>query len=182
MRSFVQYIFRVGFVCLAMCTCATAQAQESYASVTITTPPHWMMREMQSFSGTVPSRAWIYAKGDEEVAISAMVTEGIATGLEGQSTTLLAKLYTEALVVGWGGKGEGEPDGIMAPFCAGEAGYKFTATFGDKQFDYYGCFILRDDNFRAATIVTWVPAGTPEMTAARRLMTFVEATQLGKHE
>ncbi|MBO4351751.1 MAG: hypothetical protein J6A01_12530 [Proteobacteria bacterium] len=160
-----------------------ANAQEHYASVNITTPPHWTMREMQTFSGSVPSRAWIYAKGEEEVVVSAMVTEGIITGLEGQSTSTLAKIYTEALVVGWGGKSNGEPDGIkQASFCAGEAGYKLEATFGEQKFDYYGCFMLRRDFFRATTVVTWVPAGTPEEIASRRLMTFVQATDMGKPE
>ena len=166
-----------------MGTSLLAHAQEQYASVNITTPPHWSMREMQTFSGSVPSRAWIYAKGDEEVVVSAMVTEGIVTGLEGQSVSMLAKLYTEALVVGWGGKSKGEPDGSnQAIFCGGEAGYKLEATFGDKKFDYYGCLMLRKDNFRATAVVTWVPAGAPEETASRRLMTFVQAIDMGKPE
>ena len=183
MHFWSKHTLILGLASIFLSAGGIVQAQENYASVVVTTPPHWSMREMQTFSGSVPSRAWIYAKGNEEVVVSAMVTEGIINGLEGQSTTILAKLYTEALVVGWGGKANGEPDGIIqAPFCGGEAGYKLEATFGDQKFDYYGCFMLREDYYRATTVVTWVPVGTPEEVAARRLMTFVQATDMGKPE
>ncbi|MBQ9816661.1 MAG: hypothetical protein IJM59_04225 [Proteobacteria bacterium] len=156
----------------------TVCAQESYADVRITTPPHWSMQEMQTFSGTVPSRAWVYAKGDEEVTVSILVTEGILHGLEGQDPTTLVKLYTEAFAVGWGAKIKGEPEGTKAAFCGGEAGYKLEAAFGEKTFEYYGCLMLQKDHSRVATAVTWVPQGTSEQIPAKRLMTFIEAIRL----
>lgn len=158
-----------------------ALAQESYADVEIMIPPHWDMSQMQTFSGAAPSRAWLFSKGEEEVMVAALVTEGIMGGLAGQDNTALAKLYLEGVIRGWGGtrpepkegqEGAGNPG---AAFCAGEAGYKLPAVFGEKAFDYYCCFMVNPEKTRIATITTWVPAGTEEQIAARRLMTFVQA-------
>ena len=162
----------------------SAFAKETYADVEITTPPNWDMSLMQTFSGSVPSRAWLFSRGEEEVMVSVLVTEGIAGGLDGQNNITLARLYLEALIGGWGGsrpvsdaneaKADAEAVG-GALFCAGEAGAKVPATFGEKKFDYYNCLMINPEKTRIAMIATWVPDGTLEQIAARRLMTFVQA-------
>ena len=133
---------------------------------------------MQTFAGTVPSRAWVYGRDDAEVLVSVMVTEGIADGMKGQDIRTLAKLYTESVATGWGGKVQGSSNGWVAPFCGGEIGYKAEVSFGETVYDYYGCMMVLQDSFRVATFVTWVAHGTPEMVVSRRLLTFIEALSL----
>jgi hypothetical protein len=153
-------------------------SQESYADIEIKTPPHWLVRQMQTFAGSVPSRAWVYGRGDEEVMVSVMVTEGIVDGLKGQDIRAIVKLYTEAVATGWGGKVKGEEKGWMAPFCGGEAGYKAEVTFGEVVYDYYGCLMKLKDSFRVVSFVTWAPKGTSEPVISRRLLTLIEAISM----
>ncbi|MBQ9241826.1 MAG: hypothetical protein IJ165_01125 [Proteobacteria bacterium] len=163
-----------------------AFAGESYADVEIMSPPRWDMGQMQTFSGTVPSRAWLFSRGEEEVMVAVLVTEGIVGGLEGQNYSTLARLYAEAVIGGWGGvRPIGKPDGEKAVgaempaggavFCAGEHGAKVPASFGEKKFEYYTCMLVHPDKTRIVAVTTWVPEGTEEQIAARRLMTFVQA-------
>lgn len=189
-KSLLSLIFGVLILLLP----AAAQSQEFWSDVSLMTPPHWNLRAMQHFSGSVPSKAWLFSHSgkngentDEEVIVSVLITEGIEHGLEGQDVSNLAKLYIDALVIGWGGKIANAPAAktpeaaatgtpyLAATFCAGEAGYKLTATFGDKEFDYYGCMLQKRDRMRMVSVATWVPTGTAEEDVAHRLMTFVQA-------
>lgn len=153
-------------------------AQERYADIEIKTPPHWSVRQMQTFAGAVPSRAWVYGRDAEEVMVSVMVTEGVINGLKGQNIRTLVKLYTEAVATGWGGKVSGAKEGWLAPFCGGEAGYKAEVSFGGTVYDYYGCLMMLQDSFRIASFVTWAPKGTPEPVISRRLLTMIEAVSI----
>lgn len=144
-------------------------AQERYASVTLS-PQGWQMREMQTFSGSVPSRAWVFGRGDEEVVVSVLVTEGIAGGLKDQDYGKLAKLYLDALIGGWGGKADAEKTGEShAPFCGDVPGYQTTGTFGTIQQSYFACLRMREDLQRIVTIVTWLKKDEPVSVAAQRL-------------
>ena len=159
---------------------AVAVAEEMYADVTIPNLPHWNLTLMQTFNGSVPSRAWIYEKNDAEVFISVMVTEGIRGGLEGQDMKKLAKLYMDSFVGGWGGRLTGPESGTLATFCGGENGYKGQAQFGEKQYDYYGCLRTAPDLSRTVAFVTWVAPGIPESVVASRLLTFIEGVQIDR--
>ena len=154
----------------------SAQAGESYAGVEISDVPNWSLQQMQTFSGTVPSRAWIFGKNDEEVAVSAMVTEGIENGLKDQDLNVMAKTYVDALVTGWGGEPKGDALSVKSAFCGGEFGYKAEAKFGDRVFDYYGCLLMNPERSRIITVVTWGAHDIPEEIVARRLMTFIQAS------
>lgn len=108
-------------------------AQERYAGVELR-PEGWIMREMKTFSGSTPSRAWVFGRkraaveggekgdakeqwrgergkqaksgidADAEVLASILVTEGIAGGIRPQKQSLLLKLYVESVIRAWGGK------------------------------------------------------------------------------
>ena len=152
-------------------------AEETYADVSIPNIPHWTMTKKQTYTGTTPSRTWIFEKNDEEVMLAVLVTEGISGGLKAQNYGNLAKIYLTEIIAGWGGKSNGPETGSTALFCGGEPGYKAEAIFGEKHFDYYCCLKVSKDRSRIATAVTWGPSGLLEETAARRLMPFIESTR-----
>lgn len=144
-------------------------AQERYAGVTLA-PQGWQMREMQTFSGSVPSRAWVFGRGDEEAVVSVLVTEGITGGLKDQDYGKLAKLYLDALIGGWGGKADAEKKGdAHAPFCGDAPGYQTTGTFGTIQQSYFACLRIREDLQRIVTVVTWLKMDESVSVAAQRL-------------
>ena len=182
MKTIPSILAVIAAFCIAWCAAMPeARSEESYADVVIHSMANWDMTQMQTFSGSVPSRAWVFTKEDAEVFVSVMVTEGVRQALEGQSRAALAKLYLENFVGGWGGRLHGELDGIsMAAFCGGEAGYKGEATFGDSKYEYYGCLRMNKERSRTVSVVTWVAPGTPESVAASRLITYIEATQFKK--
>lgn len=153
-------------------------AEETYADVSIHDVPHWTMQKKQTFAGTTPSRAWIFAKNDEEIMLSVIVTDGIQNGLKDQNYGKLAKIYLDSLIVGWGGKHTGPESGSAALFCGGEPGYKAQGIFGDRRFDYYCCLKISKDRTRIAAAVTWGTSKLLDESAARRLMPFIEAVQL----
>ncbi|MBQ9396492.1 MAG: hypothetical protein IJU23_13390 [Proteobacteria bacterium] len=152
-------------------------AEETYADVSIPAVPHWTMQKKQTYTGTTPSRTWLFTKNDEEVMVGVLVTEGIVGGLKGQNYGNLAKVYLDALIAGWGGKRNGPEAGSTALFCGGEPGYKTEGIFGERRFDYYCCLKVSKDRSRIAVAVTWGNSGLPEETAARRLMPFIESIQ-----
>ena len=153
----------------ALCWSALGFAQERYAGVSLS-PQGWQMREMQTFSGSVPSRAWFFGRGDEEVVVSVMVTEGITGGLKDRDYGKLAKLYLDALIGGWGGNADTEKTGdAHAPFCGDAPGYQTTGTFGALQQSYYVCLRIREDLQRIVTVVTWLKKDESVSVAAQRL-------------
>ena len=142
-----------------------AAAEERYADVEIGAPAGWQMSQMQTFSGSVPSRAWVYheAATDAEVLVSVMVTEGVVDGLPKQDPANLMRLYLQSLVIGWGGQAEGdEADGEGASFvCAAGAGFRLKGRFGTRTYVYEGCLLRSEDWSRIVTVVTWRGEGSP---------------------
>ncbi len=160
----------------------SASAEENYAGVTVAEVQNWTLGQMQTFSGTVPSRVWVFEKKGEEVAVSVLSTGGIENALRDQKLTSLVKIYTDALVTGWGGKSNGNDTGLNAAFCGGEAGYHSEASFGDRKFDYYGCMLMSRDRTRVVSVVTWADSGTSEEVIARRLLTYIQAISFDVNE
>lgn len=172
---------------------ALAQAPEPkdsselyYASVHVGLSDGWSVKDQKLFSGTVPSKAWILSeRSGSEAIVGALVTEGVEGGLRDQATTILIKSYVEALAVSWGATTvKGDNGGERAAYCQGEAGYHLEASFGTLVFDYYGCMVMREDKWRAATIVTWVkrdggadPEATALVEASKRLIPLVKAVR-----
>ena len=158
----VARFFGILTACLGILTGEQASGQEKYAGVTFGAGG-WMPREMQTFAGTIPSRAWVFGREDKEIMASGMVTEGIATGLMGQSLGGIAKIYAESVVVGWGGRTKGESRALdLADFCGGLPGAVVTAAFGATSQTYYACVLARGDLFRVVTAMTWFPGEASE--------------------
>lgn len=121
-RAMLSCSFIVAFV--ALVDVPEASAQEKYAGVALQ-PNGWIMRQMKTFSGSAPSRAWIFGRkknvdaeargidddaptgqlgdGDAEVFASILVTEGIVGGVRPQKQSALLKLYVESMIQAWGG-------------------------------------------------------------------------------
>ncbi len=59
MREFLHFAASASAIFAAIAAPCAARAQERYADAEIS-PRGWIMREMKTFSGTVPSRAWIF--------------------------------------------------------------------------------------------------------------------------
>ena len=78
LKPFIQQIMIASglFLCLA-----PAVAEESYSGVKVNAPEAWKVGQMQTFSGSIPSRAWVYEQNGAEVLVSAMMTEGVKEGL-----------------------------------------------------------------------------------------------------
>ena len=166
-----------------------AQAQEGYAKVQIFKPNGWHLEQMQTFSGAVPSRAWVFKNNNDnaEVLVSVMVTEGIIDGLPKQSLSNLMRLYLQSLIVGWNGKVIDEeknedkddpekPDNEI--FCADGAGYQMTGIFGTREFQYYGCMVRAVDWSRIVTVSTWIPKGAPSQPVLQHLLLFLQAVTM----
>lgn len=164
-------------------------AEEKYADVSIEAE-NWRMREMQTFSGTVPSRAWVFGRildengrfknvpesererrdTEAEVVAAVLVTEGITGGLKPQKQTKILKLYVESLIQAWGGKTpEKGGDEIEAPngFCGNAAGYRVESQFGEIRYTYYGCALYREDAFRIVMLTTWMREADDQLAAER---------------
>lgn len=111
-RAMLLCSFIVAFV--ALVDVPEASAQEKYAGVALQ-PNGWIMRQMKTFSGSAPSRAWIFGRkknvaaerrgidDDAEVFASILVTEGIVGGVRPQKQSALLKLYVESMIQAWGG-------------------------------------------------------------------------------
>lgn len=111
-RAMLLCSFIVAFV--ALVDVPEASAQEKYAGVALQ-PNGWIMRQMKTFSGSAPSRAWIFGRkknvaderrgidDDAEVFASILVTEGIVSGVRPQKQSALLKLYVESMIQAWGG-------------------------------------------------------------------------------
>ena len=111
-RAMLLCSFIVAFV--ALVDVPDASAQENYAGVALQ-PNGWIMRQMKTFSGSAPSRAWIFGRkknvaderrgidDDAEVFASILVTEGIVGGVRPQKQSALLKLYVESMIQAWGG-------------------------------------------------------------------------------
>lgn len=111
-RAMLLCSFIVVFV--ALVDVPEASAQEKYAGVALQ-PNGWIMRQMKTFSGSAPSRAWIFGRkknvaderrgidDDAEVFASILVTEGIVGGVRPQKQSALLKLYVESMIQAWGG-------------------------------------------------------------------------------
>lgn len=140
---------------LAICTHAWAD-EVQFSGIHLEVPDAWLQTDTQLFSGSAPSQAWIFAQGHEEVVWAALVTEGVSSGLVDMATTVMIKSYLEAFAISWGGKVTGAQEGELAAYCGGEAGYHLEAKFGNDTYDYYGCMLMREDKWRAATLVTWI--------------------------
>ena len=129
-RAMLLCSFIVAFV--ALVDVPEASAQEKYAGVALQ-PNGWIMRQMKTFSGSAPSRAWIFGRkknvaaagqgieddaptgrmprtdldrpkpDNGEVFASILVTEGIVGGVRPQKQSALLKLYVESMIQAWGG-------------------------------------------------------------------------------
>lgn len=161
----------------------TAYADEvHYAGIHLDVPAPWVQADAKMFSGSSPSEARVFARGEEEVVFGAIVTEGVSQGLVDLATTVLIRSYVEAFAISWGAKVSGPKEGELAAYCGGEAGYHLEATFGNDVYDYYGCMLMRADKWRAATVVTWVkrdgkpdPEGRAMLVATKRFAPFLKA-------
>ena len=133
--------------------------------VSIQPPEEWGLKQMKLFTGTIPSKAWIFEHQEDEVLVSVLMTEGILDGLQNQSKATLIRLYVEEFVSGWGGQVD---KGVThefeaATFCDGHAGVEIKATFGRDTFLYYGCMKPRQDWSRIGMVVTWIKTPPPPM-------------------
>ena len=154
---------------------SNVSAQESYVGTTINTPADWTVSQMKTFNGAVPSRAWIFERGKEEIFVSVMQSEGIIDGLKAyKEKDSLIKLYTESFIKSWGGEivSETAHELSSAPFCGGEPGYKARAKFGTSSFVYYGCMKRQQDWQRIATVIFWQQTESDE-EAAERITPFI---------
>ena len=173
----ILFVFAAAFV-------PQAQAQERYAEVQIDTPSGWNMVQMQTFSGAVPSRAWVFrrAGSEAETMVSVLMTEGIVDGLPSQSLGYLMRLYLRELIAGWGGTAEDDADEKVPEqddiLCGDGAGFRTTAQFGSRKYAYYGCMLRTSEWSRIVTVVTWMPEGGAETDIRNRLMLFVQAVVL----
>ena len=166
-----------------MAACGMAYADDvQFASVHLDQPAGWVQKDTQMFSGASPSQAWIFAKGTEEVVFGAFVTEGVSSGLVDLATTILIRSYLEAFAISWGATVKGPEEGELAAYCGGQAGYHLEAKFGNDTYDYFGCMLVREDKWRAASLVTWVkrddspdPEGRALVTATKRFAPFLSA-------
>lgn len=171
------------FLCFGVFSHAMAYADEvQYAGIQLDVPAEWVQTDEKVFSGSSPSEARVFARGEEEVVFGAIVTEGVSEGLVDVATTVLIRSYVEAFAISWGAKVTGPKEGELAAYCGGEAGYHLEAAFGNDIYDYYGCMLIRADKWRAATVVTWVkrdgapdPEGRALLVATKRLMPFLKA-------
>ncbi len=175
-------LFASLFVFVAACV-SSAMAQERYAEVQIDTPNGWNMVQMQTFSGSVPSRAWVFRRTETEVEtlVSVMMTEGIIDGLPQQSLANLMRLYLQSLIVGWGGTAEGideKDQENMGILCGDGAGYQMKAKFGAREYRYVGCMLRTREWSRIVTVVSWMPEGSSETDMRNRLMLFTQAVVL----
>ena len=154
----------------------------SYASVRVELPDGWRVHNEMTFSGAVPSQAWVVSgPGGGEILVAALVTEGVADGLAVQAETLLAKVYVESVIVGWGGKAEGDSEGGRFEFCDGEPGYHAVVWFGAAVFHYYGCLRLSPERGRGLAVLTWGQEEGEEV-AGRRLKTLLSVASFdGNH-
>ena len=158
-------------------------AQERYAEVQIDTPDNWNMVQMQTFAGSVPSRAWVFRRTgtDAETLVSVLMTEGIIDGLPKQSLANLMRLYMQGLIDGWGGTAEAvdEKDAAgVGVLCGDGAGFQMKAKFGTREYRYLGCMLRMRDWSRVVTVVSWMPEGSSETDVRNRLMLFVQAVVL----
>ena len=152
-----------------------AFAQESYNGTTIAVPADWILSQMKTFSGSIPSRGWVFERGEEEIFVSALTTDGFIEGLtESQNMSTMVKRYTESFIIGWGGTPDMTTEKVIpsATFCDGEPGYHVRVKFGERQFVYYACMKKREDNRRIATVVFWQNTDSEE-EAAERMIPFI---------
>jgi len=173
-----------GLVMLCGLACAASAETLSYASVRVNLPDGWRVHNEMTFSGAVPSHVWVVSiPGGGEALVAALVTEGVADGLAMQAETLLAKVYVESVIVGWGGKAEGDSEGGRFEFCGGEPGYHAVVRFGAAVFDYYGCLRLSPERERGLAVLTWgQEGGEGEEVAGRRLKTLLSVASFdGNH-
>ena len=183
-------IFRFfAIICLSMIAWIPfAHAQERYADVQIDKPNGWQLEQMQTFSGSVPSRAWVFKNSDNiEILVSVMATEGIIDGLPRQSLSNLMRLYLQSLIVGWGGKAEDEAQNADKDdenkqnhefICADGAGYQMIGKFGTREYQYYGCMVRAIDWSRIVTVSTWIPKGASSQTVLQHLQLFVQSVTM----
>ena len=167
----------------------STQAQESYANVTIQVPEDWHLRQMKLFTGSLPSKAWVFDNNQAEVLVSVINAEGIREGLTNPSKATLIRLYTEEFVSGWGGKIDktATHEFEAATFCDGHAGVEVKATFGQDTYIYYGCLKHNQDWTKLSTVVTWMKTPEPPVgeiqensdtsSAAQRLSGFLAGIQ-----
>ena len=153
-----------------------------FAGVHLEKPSGWVQADTKMFSGASPSQAWVFAQGKEEVVFSALVTEGVSSGLVDMATTIMIRSYLEAFAISWGATVHGPEEGELAAYCSGQAGYHLEATFGNDTYDYYGCMLVREDKWRAASLVTWVkrdgspdPEGRALVTVTKRFAPFLKS-------